>query len=272
MATRSVPAWGQTGATINTRSTSSGNAFGNISVTGNKSSSTAYGNAYGSSTTNTTTTVSPTYGVTGYRSVEQRVENYHRNFDLYAFNVSNPEQPVFNLTVTSDGYSDDLRKVFPILAYSSTKHIGESTGAKIEYMINDEDPMVNLYIEKRFIHPKVIYKPKHISRSLKHPSVRVLYAQNNKDELILCLYNTENASWHIPAKKSILITENGACPISKIEGTSHFRGGTVSAKARYITLHFYGDLEDVKKANFVEYTDKKQTRKGYEFVGITLAK
>ena len=269
--TRSIPTRGQTGATIKTNSSTYGNAYGNVSVTGNNSTTNAYGNAYGNSTTNTTTTITPTYGITGYMSVESRVEQYRRNFELLALESSKPEQLIFKLLVTSEGYNDDLRAVYPILVYTSIKYIGESTGVKKEFKIKDTDPTLNLFAEKKFIHPKVTYKPKYINRSLKHPSVKIMYAQSNNEELILCLYNTENTSWHVPAKNTFLITENGAHQLSKVDG-GHYMGGALSAKTQYVILHFDGDFEGVKKFNLVEYTDKKQTKKGYEFVGVTLTK
>ena len=68
-----------------------------------------------------------------------------------------------------------------------------------------------------------------------------------------------------------MITENGAHQLSKVDG-GHYMGGALSAKTQYVILHFDGDFEGVKKFNLVEYTDKKQTKKGYEFVGVTLTK
>ena len=243
---RSIPTRGQIGTTVKTKSSTSGNST-------------------------TTTTVTPKYGITGYRSEEKRVRQFRRNFELTAFESSKPDQMIFKLLATSEGYNDDLRAVYPILVYTSIKYIGESTGVKKEFKIKDTDPTLNLFIEKKYVHPKLTYKPKLINRSLKHPSVEVMYAQNNNNELILCLYNTEHTSWHVPATHTFLTTENGAYQLLKVDG-GHKIGGSLSAKTQYVILHFKGDFEGVKNFSLVEYLDKEQTKKGYEFVDITLTK
>ena len=152
-ATRSVPMWGKTGvSSVNTTSQTTGSANGSTygSVTG--SGNTAYGSAYSSSSDNSTTTtrtnVTPSYGVTGYRQQTSTYTKYFRYvtlsaYDLNVYKENKNEKIVWNTIITSDGSSDDLRKVIPYLVTVGASYFGKSSGEKKTLEIYENDERVN---------------------------------------------------------------------------------------------------------------------------------
>jgi len=144
-ATRSVPVWGKTGvSSVNTTSQTTGSAYG--SVYG--SSNSAYGSASGNSTTTTTTNVTPSYGVTGYRQQTSTYTKYFRYVTLYAYDlneykVNEKEKIAWNTIITSDGSSDDLRKVIPYMVTVGASYFGKSSGQKKSLEIYGNDERVN---------------------------------------------------------------------------------------------------------------------------------
>jgi hypothetical protein len=124
---RSIPIWGQTGISSKT-------------TTGN-----VYVNPYSNSVSyNQNTSTTPTYGVVGYRQVQESVTTYRRYLNLVAydyeyFKKSNKEKRIWQTVITSNGSSGDLRKVFPYMLAASKKYIGHSSGQKIELKINQDD-------------------------------------------------------------------------------------------------------------------------------------
>jgi len=126
--TYSIPTWGQTGV-------SSSYTTGTISSYG------GYG-AYSG-----TTTYSPTYGITGSTTHVGTVTTYLRflvlnAIDLKEYKKSNKQIQLWKTTVTSNGTTGDLRRVFPILVAASERYIGKDTRQKIEVDINEDDERV----------------------------------------------------------------------------------------------------------------------------------
>ncbi len=125
----SIPTWGETGVSSS-------------STTGTVSSS--YG-GYGSYSG--TTTYTPTYGVTGATTHTGSYTTYFRFMfldavDLEEYKKSKKEIQLWKTTVTSTGYSSDLRRVFPVLVAASKKHIATNTGKKITIELFEVDAQV----------------------------------------------------------------------------------------------------------------------------------
>lgn len=125
--TKSIPVWGQTG--ISTTNTT-GNVYVNPllnKIEYNQSSNTT-----------------PTYGVTGYRTVKELSTTYRRYLNLVAYDfdffVKNKrEKRLWQTVITSIGYSNDLRKVLPYMIAGSKKYIGHSSGEKKNIIIYENN-------------------------------------------------------------------------------------------------------------------------------------
>lgn len=129
--TYAVPTWGQTGVSSTT-------TRGNVNV-----------NPYGNNIDyNQTTTSNPTYGITGTRNVSQTYTKYFRYvtltaYDLNLYKENEKEKIVWNTIITSDGSSDDLRKVIPYMVTVGASYIGKSSGEKKSLEIYGNDERVN---------------------------------------------------------------------------------------------------------------------------------
>jgi hypothetical protein len=128
--TYSVPTWGVTGY-------SSSTTFGSVATYGN------YGTYSG------TTYNRPQYGITGATTNMGTYTTFFRWMILDAYDVPSYLKekkiiPVWKTTVTSNGSSGDLRRVFPALLAASVQHIGTNTGQKLEISIYEDDPVISI--------------------------------------------------------------------------------------------------------------------------------
>jgi hypothetical protein len=94
-----------------------------------------------------TTTYTPTYGVTGYTTHTGEYVTYFRfliadAYDVAAFNETNKLVPVWRTTVTSTGSSDDLRRVFPMMAAAAQPYLGTDTARKMRVVLEETSPSV----------------------------------------------------------------------------------------------------------------------------------
>ncbi|KAA6303677.1 MAG: hypothetical protein EZS26_000228 [Candidatus Ordinivivax streblomastigis] len=133
-----LPVWGRTGiSSISTTSNTTGSVYGSALKIGNS----VYGSAYANSTTNTTTNVTPSYGITGYTSVDRRVNRFRRVLNIYAYDNKQPSTPImlWKTNLISDGNSSDLREIVPVMAYFAWGEMGKSSGQakKKSIYIND---------------------------------------------------------------------------------------------------------------------------------------
>jgi hypothetical protein len=125
--TKSVPIYGQTGV-------SSSTTTGNVNV-----------NPYSNKiqyTQNTKTT--PNYGITGYSTVHGSTTTFNRFLNMVAldndyFISHQKEIRLWQIEVTSEGASDDLRKVFPFMIVGAKNYIGHSSGEKKEIGIYENN-------------------------------------------------------------------------------------------------------------------------------------
>lgn len=123
-----IPTWGQTGYS-STYTTGSVNAYGN---TANYSQNT---------------TLTPQYGVTGSRTGYNTITTYNRFMAISAINLRELKKTkkrieLWRTSVTSTGESDDLRRVFPVLATSAVGYLNKNTGSKVKFFIEEDHPHV----------------------------------------------------------------------------------------------------------------------------------
>lgn len=106
--TGSAPTWGQTGVSSSSTYTT-GNVYGTVNTYGN------YGTYSGSGSAISTTTYTPTYGVTGYRTVSAT----HYTRELFVKMLDKKTQKIiYNARVDSRGQSNQISAVMPYLVKS----------------------------------------------------------------------------------------------------------------------------------------------------------
>lgn len=123
--TQTVPVWGQKGTEITT-------------------SEHSYTNKDGSTNVTTTTDIVPEYGVTGY-TTEQHVQTVYPKYviiDAYKVNPDGENEKMEQLwktTITGEGRSTDLRRIFPVFIAAASKHLGDNTFSKIVVPLTRND-------------------------------------------------------------------------------------------------------------------------------------
>ena len=122
--TYSRPVWGKTG-------TKSKTTTGNVNLFGN------------SATYSETTETTPEYGIVGYKKEVNTYTTYFRYmvldaYDLKEYYNSGKEIQLWKTTVTSEGSSGDLRRVFPVLVAASYQHFSKDTKQEIKIELSEE--------------------------------------------------------------------------------------------------------------------------------------
>lgn len=102
-------------------------------------------NMYGGYSQNTT--LVPQYGITGSRTEFATNTNYNRYLAMSAFSVpefkkNKKRVELWQVSVTSKGPGDDLRRVFPVLAAASRSYINTNTDSKLKFTLEENDPEV----------------------------------------------------------------------------------------------------------------------------------
>ena len=143
-----VPVYGMVSGGSTTTYNSTTNA--NASVDHYGSHGTYLGNSTGSGTANTQTvaTSGPEYGVVGSRTQEVVNTSYTRYLVLEAMDLTHYRKTkrvkqVWRTVMTSNGSSNDLRYLFPLLVMASIDYIDANTGQKIEWSVSETDPRMN---------------------------------------------------------------------------------------------------------------------------------
>lgn len=127
--TYTVPIWGQTG----------------LAATQTYGTATTYGN---STNYAGTTTYAPTYGITGYMPQVGTRTDYLRYAVVAAYDPDSStkkngsQKQYWRTTVTSSGWSDDLRVVFPVMIAASAPYLGTSAGKKVPVRLYENDESV----------------------------------------------------------------------------------------------------------------------------------
>jgi hypothetical protein len=95
-----------------------------------------------------TTTYTPSYGITGYRSVSGTYITYFRYIalsavDLVQYRENQKIVEVWKTKMASVGYVGDLRRIFPAIIAASEQYIGRDTGMAVNTSIFETDPEVD---------------------------------------------------------------------------------------------------------------------------------
>lgn len=185
------PIWGQTGiSSISTTSNTSGSAYGSASRIGNS----VYGSVQGNSSTNTTTIVNPSYGITGYSSVDRKVTVFRRVLNIYAYDntQTNETTMLWKTNIISDGRSSDLRNVLPAMAFCGVGYLGKSSGeTKNYYVFEDQEDFLS-WKEGTLPDPNVVSYPKFNSSNANpnHIVITKIYRTRNETIIEFVAYNS----------------------------------------------------------------------------------
>ncbi len=117
-----VPVWGQTGV-------SSSSTYGKLNSSGN----------YSSNTYNT-----PSYGITGSTTHVGSYITYKRFMNIEAIDMKKYLSLkkvilAWKTSVSSEGYSADLRRVLPVMVVGASPYLGKNSGNLIEINILEDD-------------------------------------------------------------------------------------------------------------------------------------
>lgn len=89
----------------------------------------------------------PTFGVVGSGIAAGSITTYQRYLILWATDVdeykkSGKIKTLWKTTVTSEGVSNDLRRVFPVMVTAALPYIGSNTGQKVTIKMKENDEAV----------------------------------------------------------------------------------------------------------------------------------
>ena len=193
-----LPIWGQTGiSSISTTSNTSGSAYGSASGIGNS----VYGSVQGKSSTNTTTRINPSYGITGFSSVDRKVTVFRRVLNIYAYDnsLTNETTMLWKTNIISDGRSSDLRSVFPAMAFCGIGYLGKSSGETKNYYVFEDQENFLSWKEGTLPDPNVVSYPKFNSSSANPNNVVITKIIRTRNETIIqfVAYNSGYAWFRI---------------------------------------------------------------------------
>jgi hypothetical protein len=178
------PIWGQTGiSSISTMSNTVGTEYGSARKIGNS----VYGSAQGNSSTNTTTRVNPSYGITGYSSVDRRVTQFRRVLNIYAYDNTQIDKPtmLWKTNMISDGYSSELRNVIPIMAFCAIGYMGNSSGETKNYYVYEDQENYLSWKEGALPDSNIISYPKFNSSNANPNNILIAKINRTSSETVI---------------------------------------------------------------------------------------
>jgi hypothetical protein len=127
VSTYNVPVYGQTGV----------QSYTYVNTTRNASGISTISNTY----------ETPQYGITGFTTQTDTYTTYPKYIIIDAYDARNVTQgsqmkQIFKTSISSQGASRELRKVFPYMLAGAEKYIGANTGEEITVSFTADNPMV----------------------------------------------------------------------------------------------------------------------------------
>jgi hypothetical protein len=269
VATIPIPVWGQTGiSSIRTTSQTTGSAYGSAYGSGNTVYGSAQASAYGNSTTNTTTNVTPSYGITGYTSVDRKISQFRRVLNIYAYDNKQPSNPtmLWKTNLVSDGSSSDLRKIVPIMAYCAWGRMGKSNGEWEKLSVYENSYHFKMYKDGQISKPFITSFPKCNSTNAEN-HMQIAFVMKYSDATIVTLQKTGCISWYSIAPTTY-IEYNGQKLLVKSADNIKL-GEKISGECgtRYINLRFPPIPANVTTINISEGDDVKN---GWKWTGVKI--
>jgi hypothetical protein len=240
-----VPIWGQTGiSSISTTSQTIGTSFGSASGSATRVGNSVYGSARGSSTgistTTTTTNVTPSYGITGYSSVNRRVNLFRRVLNIYAYDNKQTSNPImlWKTNLISDGSSRDLRVVLPYMAYLSWGRLGKSNGGYEDFTVFENDYFFQCWKQGVLSNSNITTYPQYATTNRRRNYLQIAIVEKLANETIV-VFKKSGCQRRYEIYPTIYIEANGQrYYVRSADGYRLGRKITKECGTRYITLHF----------------------------------
>jgi hypothetical protein len=266
-----IPIWGQTGiASINTTSTTTGSAYGSTYGSATKIGNSVYGQAsgsvYGNSTTNTTTRVNPTYGVTGYTSVDRRVSMYCRVLNIYAYDNKRTSDAtmLWKTNLASCGNSSDMRNVLPYMAYAAWGNMGKSTDGNEEYSTFIDDYYFRCWKQGVLFSSNLIGFPKYASTNADR-TMQIAIVEKLSTETIVVFKKSGCPGWYSIAPTTYIEYGGRKYMVKSADGYELGKKVRNECGTRYLRLHFQAIPSSAKSINISE-----GTKNGWVWNGLSI--
>jgi hypothetical protein len=268
-----MPVWGRTGiSSINTISQTNasayGSAYGSATLIGNSVYGSAYGSVSGNSATNTNTQVNYNYGITGFHNVDRKVTVFRRVMNIYTYDNQQTANPrmIWKTNLLSDGYSNDLRKIIPYMAYTAWGKMGKSSDGWKDWLTFDNDYYYQCWKNGSLLSQNVIGFPK-IKTTNVPDYITIALVEKKQDETIVVIRKTGCINWYNIAS-TIYIEYAGRK--YNVKYADYYKLGTKIVKecgTRYIRLHFPAIP---KNATSINISEGDNVKKGFRWEGVAI--
>lgn len=258
-----VPIWGQTGiSSISTSSNTTGSAYGSATRIGNS----VYGSVQGNSSTNTTTIVNPSYGITGYTSVDRRVSRYCRVLNIYSYDNKQTAEPtmLWKTNLLSCGSSSDLKKVLPYMAYTAWGKLGNSTDGTESYTTLEDDYLFRCWKQGILNQSNITTFP-NVNQTNVPSYMQIAIVEKTNSETILILRKSGCLSWYRIDPNTYIEYSGQKYFIKSIDNYTLGQKIKKECGVRYLRLHFPSIPDNAKYINV-----KENVENGWEWNGVTI--
>lgn len=242
--------------------------FGNTGVKSVETTTTTNG-----STVKSTTNVTPTRGIVGYREVVRDVENFLRVINLYAYENKVTDKPVmlWKTCITSDGYKNNLRDVFPAMSYIALDRIAVST--KVDQWLKGSNTSFQLFTNLKINGDNVFTAPT-IDFFNADEKLRIVAVERKPNETIVTFCKLRDLpSVSISSKMYLEFDNNKVYPVSaqNIKFDKVVKGDNT---IHLFSIHYPAIPKNVTLINISEEADEKikQVQKRKYWKGIHLVK
>lgn len=257
------PIWGQTGiSSINTTSNTTGSAYGSATRIGNS----VYGSVQGNSSTNTTTRVNPTYGITGYTSVDRRVRQYCRVLNVYSYDNKQTTEPtmLWKTNLLSCGSSSDFRKVLPYMAYTAWGKMGNSTDGNESYTTLEDDYFFRCWKQGILNQTNITTFP-NVNQTNVSSYMQIAIVEKTNTETILVLRKSGCPSWYRIDPNTYIEYSGQKYFIKSVDNYTLGQKIRKECGVRYLRLHFPSIPSNAKYINV-----KENVKDGWEWNGVSV--
>ena len=253
-----IPMWGQTGiSSINTTSTTTGSAYGSAYGSASRVGNSFYGQSsasvYDNSTTNTTTRVNPSYGITGYTSVDRRVALYCRVLNIYGYDNKQTSSPtmLWKTNLSSCGNSSNFRNVLPYMAYAAWGNMGKSSSENNEYTTFLEDYYFRCWQQGVLSNTNLTGFPKFTSTNADN-SMQIAIVERLSNETIIVFRKSGCHGWYSISPETYIEYNGQKYKVKSADGYELGKKIRNKCGTRYLRLHFQAIPSTAKIINISE--------------------
>lgn len=235
------PIWGQTG--ISSISTTS-------NITG----------------TNTTTRVNPTYGITGYTSVDRRVSQYCSVLNIYSYDNELNNEPImlWKTNLLSCGSSSDFSKILPYMAYTAWGKMGNSTDGTESYTTLEDDYFFHCW-KLGILNQSNITTFPSANQTNAPSNFQIAIVEKASSETILIIRKSGCPSYYSINPNTYIEYNDQKYFIKSVDNYTLGQKIKKECGLRYLCLHFPSIPDNAKYINIIENVEN-----GFEWYGVSI--